>query len=56
MADYFEIANGCHTSAIKELPVIYSAHFLQELPVNALLCTNSADIEQNRPFKIPVLR
>jgi hypothetical protein len=56
MADYFKIANGCHTSAIKELPVICAAHFFQEVPVNTLLSANSADIEQNSPVKIPVLR
>jgi hypothetical protein len=56
MADYFKIVNGCHTSTIKELPVIGAPHFFQEVPVNPLLCADSADIEQNRPVKIPVLR
>jgi hypothetical protein len=55
MADYFKITNGCHTPAIKELPVICFSHFFQELPVNTLPCANSADIEQYRSVKIPVL-
>jgi hypothetical protein len=56
MPDYFEVPNCCHSSTIKELAVICAAHFFQELPVNTPSCANSADIEQDRAAKIPVLR
>ena len=53
--EHSEIGNGCHTSAVEELPAIGSPDHLQVLTIQTGFSSNRTDIQNDTSLKLPAI-